>query len=323
MTYDITTVGTATIDTFLEAVDICYHKDKKRKENFYCFPVGGKVPIQNLEQHIGGNAANAAVGFSRLKLKTAIITSFGFDSRSREIINHLKAEKISVKYCNFDEQSAVNLSYILDWRKDKNDRVILSYHQPKNFKKIKWPKTKWIYLASLGQYYKLTAKQLPAGPKIIFNPGERELKLGARALLPVLRKTEILILNKQEAEMLLNVAPSRNYIFLLNILLKLGPKITVITDGKAGAWAKNQETKEIASARGLKENPKEVTGAGDAFSSGFAAGYINNKKLTDCLLWGALNAGSCIKQIGAWNGLLTLAQMESEFKNFKIMARFN
>ena len=79
MTYDITTVGTATIDTFLEAVDICYPKNKKRKENFYCFPVGGKVPIQNLEQHIGGNAANAAVGFSRLKLKTAIITSFGFE----------------------------------------------------------------------------------------------------------------------------------------------------------------------------------------------------------------------------------------------------
>lgn len=314
MTYEITTVGTATLDTFLEAMDVCYHKDKKRKEAFYCFPVGGKVPIQNLEQHIGGNGANAAVGFSRLKLKTAIITSFGFDSRSREIVNHLKAEKVSVKYCNFDKQSAVNLSYILDWRKDKNDRVILSYHRPKNFKKIKWPKTKWIYLASLGQYYKLVARQLPSGSKIVFNPGGYELGLGARTLLPVLGKTEILILNKQEAETLLHIAKSRNYIFLLDVLLKLGPKTVVITDGKAGAWAKNRETKEIASVSGSDVRPKEVTGAGDAFSSGLVAGYINNKKLIDCLRCGALNAGSCIKQIGAWNGLLTLSQMDAAFK---------
>jgi ribokinase len=316
MTFDITTIGTATIDTFLELDNVCYRQDKKKGTGYYCFPIGGKALIKNLQEHIGGNAANTAVGFSRLKLKSAIVTSLNHSKNSRHITEFLRKEKVETKFIRIDPRAKVNLSYILDWHKNKNDRAILSYHQPKNFKKLTWPKTKWVYLTSLGEYFKEVVRQLPKEVKIAWNPGGSAIKQGLRFLLPVLGRAEILIMNKEEAAMLLSVdsRKSQNYEFLLNTLLKLGVKCAAITNGRGGAYAKKVDNTEVDFVPSLKVDVSEVTGAGDAFAAGFVCAYIKRKKIIDCLRWGNLNASFCIQRIGAWNGLLKLRELQKKFR---------
>ncbi|MBI3888064.1 hypothetical protein HY310_03285 [Candidatus Microgenomates bacterium] len=98
--------------------------------------------------------------------------------------------------------------------------------------------------------------------------------------------TDVLILNKEESE----------------ILGTLGPQITVITDGSSGA--------KVISKDGQIEKPSvstkvvEVTGAGDAFSSGFLAALFNEKDLQIALSWGLKNSASVVSKIGAIEGLL-------------------
>jgi ribokinase len=133
--------------------------------------------------------------------------------------------------------------------------------------------------------------------------------------MPTLRKTEVLILNKEEGAKLVHLyGNGTDYPFLLNTLFKLGPQTVVITDGRKGAYAKRKGTKETFHVPTLPVSVKEVTGAGDAFASGFLAAYAKRKTLQECLRWGILNSTSCIQEIGAQNGLLTLRTLQKLYK---------
>jgi len=323
MSYDIATIGTITIDTFLELENICYKKDRRKKQDYYCFPIGGKVLVTTLKERLGGNAANTAVGFAYLKLKSALVTSVGKDNESCQILKKIRNNKVNTRFVKKINNVAINRSYILDWYKDKNDRVILSHHKPKSFKNLKWPKVKWIYLTSLGKYAKVVFDQLPKKPLLAWNPGGSEINKGLSFLKPVLKRTEILLVNRQEAERLLSIAPSKKrrhskteYRFLLENLLKLGVSVAVITNGRKGAWAKKKDDKKVFYESGLRVWVEEVTGAGDAFGAGFVTAYIKGKDLKTCLRWGILNASFCIQRIGAQKGLLSLRQLKKKFKKF-------
>ena len=312
----ITTIGTATIDIFLELTDIFYHQEAA-KGRFYCLPVGAKVPIEKQEEHFGGNAANTAVGFKRLGLKTAIITSLGTSAKCDAVIRNLQTAGVDTRHVSISKgckKGEVNLSYILDWHKDKTDRVILAYHRPKDFTKIRWPKAEWVYLTSLGADFTKVTATIPKSARVAINPGGYELDRGLPFLLPILKKTEALIVNKQEAAKLAQIHGGNDITFLLNALLKTGPKTVAITCGKQGAYAKQKDAKETFYIPSLSVNIQEVTGAGDAFASGFMTAYIKGKSLQECLRWGILNSTSCIQHIGAQNGLLTRAHLAKLYK---------
>ena len=71
--------------------------------------------------------------------------------------------------------------------------------------------------------------------KIAFNPGTAHLREGVAKMRELLRHTEIIFVNREEAEML--VGDSADIPGLLYRLHELGPHIAVITDGKNGAYA--------------------------------------------------------------------------------------
>ena len=55
----------------------------------------------------------------------------------------------------------------------------------------------------------------------------------------------------------------------------------------------------------------ETTGAGDAFSSGFLAGYFYHEDLKMALDWALKNSASVVSKMGAIEGLLTREQISS------------
>ncbi len=314
--FDITTIGTASIDTFLELEDIVPYTDAKTRILRYSFPLGEKVAIKTLEEHFGGNAVNAAIGLQRLKVKTAIITALGTCSRCNSVKMHLVKEKVETRYIKTSDKSAINKSFILDWRKDKSDRVILSYHQQKNFSNLRFPKTRLFYLTSLGEHFQTVCAQIPKNTRLIINPGGFELAHSDELILPLLEKTEVLILNKTEAAHLIMVDPSSTSPeFMLSHILALGCSVVVITCGKDGVYAREKNDAHAIFAKSIPvAKIKEVTGAGDAFASGFLAGYLNKEPLEKALRFGILNSSSCIQKIGAQNGLLTFSALKKRYR---------
>jgi ribokinase len=85
----------------------------------------------------------------------------------------------------------------------------------------------------------------------------------------------------------------------------------IITDGRNGAYAYDgTEMYKIPMYPDDRE-PKERTGAGDAFASTVTAALALGKSFKDALLWGPINSMAVVQEIGAQKGLLTRKELET------------
>jgi ribokinase len=298
--FDIVTFGSAVIDTFI-------HTDVYEKKDFISYPVGEKILIENLKFSVGGGGTNTAVAFSRLGLKTGCICGIGDDVNGMKILQCLKKEK--VKFIGkLDLHEMSGYSAILDSR--GGERTILTYKGANNGIKLRdlrtrEIKTKWLYYSALlGNSFK-TQKKLARifykrGTKIAFNPSS--YIINNEDIRSILRITEVLILNKEEAEMLKKRYEARGE--TIKALRSLGPKIVIITnkdypvvcyDGKQFYYTKPHKIKVV-----------ERTGAGDAFASGFVAGRIVGWPINRCLKLALLESEAVIMSRGAKNNLIRM-----------------
>ncbi|MFH1510836.1 MAG: carbohydrate kinase family protein, partial [Candidatus Woesearchaeota archaeon] len=165
-------------------------------------------------------------------------------------------------------------------------------------------KTKWFYFSSMmGRSYKTIEKLAVWAKKnntrVMFNPSSYLCRKGKNYLAKLLRNCAILVLNKEEAEMLSQKKKVRE---MLKTLSRMGPELTIITDGKNGAYLHEKGFYRIKSR---KVKVVETTGAGDAFGSSFLGAYIRTGDLELSLKIGMVNAESVIQHVGSKNKLLT------------------
>jgi ribokinase len=333
MVYDIITIGSATIDVFLKTDnELIKIKTNKCEEELIAYPCGKKVLIEQLDFMTGGGATNTGVCFSRLGLKTACLGVIGKDDNGRHIINELKKEKID--FLGYKEKKGMTAySVILD--SIEHHRTILTYKALSNqlkFSKLNNQikkgklKAKWFYFCTmLGESFKTLEKLAEYGEKnkikIAFNPTNYLAKEGPKKLKKILDKTTALVLNMEEAKLLLGYTCEDKSIKIEKLvrgLNNLGPNIILITDGKNGSYCFIDEKKNHLyhiKPRGVKI--METTGAGDAFTASFIAGLIKGKPIEFCLFLAQANAESVIQSYGAKNILLKWPKVLKEMKKYK------
>jgi ribokinase len=297
--FDVVSFGSAVVDVFVDT-------DIAERGGFIAYPVGAKILLKNLRFDIGGGGTNTCVAFSRLGLRAGFIGKIGDDSDGQTIMEMLKHEK--VRFLGKIEKGAVSgYSVILD-SKEKN-RTILTYkgvNDNLSWKELKLGKinTKWLFLTSLLGESFATQKKLVAylharGTKIAFNPSRYLIK--RLDLKPILKFCDVLVFNKQEAELMRKKYKVREK-DLLRAIHSLGPKIVVITNKDKRAWAFDGEKK--ASILPHKIKVVERTGAGDAFASGFVAGQILGWDIKKSLALGLKEGESVLRHFGAKNNLI-------------------
>ena len=296
MRFDVVTFGSAVVDVFVDT-------DIAEKKGFISYPVGSKILLKTLKFDVGGGGTNTSVAFSRFGLKTGYLGKIGDDTDGETILEVLKKEK--VQFLGKIEKGAVSgYSIILDSK--ENNRTILTYKgindnlrfSELNLRKIK---TKWLYLSSLlGKSFETQKKLVQVlkkkGVKIAFNPSDYLIE--KKDLKPVLKLCDVVILNKEEAKMLVKRGD------LLFGLHKLGPQVVVITDKNKKISCYDGKKKYYLMPNKIKVI--ERTGAGDAFASGFVAGQISGKSIEQSLKLGLKESESVIKYFGAKNKLLRM-----------------
>jgi sugar/nucleoside kinase (ribokinase family) len=303
--FDIISIGDATIDTFLLIHDLEIKNINGHSKIILNW--GDKLPVDKLYKTVAGNAANNAVGSARLGLKSAFYTVLAHDMGGREIVHKMEKEAVSTHYIIKNDKHSTNASFVIS---ADGERTILVYHEHRKYHLPDFAPSNWVYLTSMGEgfekIYPKLAKYLDTNKvKLGFNPGTFQLRRGPKFNSTMLKRTEVLSVNVEEAKAW--VGNHQDPEELCRRLVKLGPKAVALTDGRKGAYS--------FSAEGFYYVPEfpgprvEATGAGDAFTTAYIAALHYNFPHAEALRWGPVNAASVVAEIGPQKGLLSKTEL--------------
>ena len=341
--FDVITIGTATRDIFLTSpvFKVLHDPEHLRKIGFptgeaQCFTLGGKVEVDEPIFTCGGGAFNSATTFSRQGFKSAALIKVGRDETGKNILSELKREKITPLAIRAKNKTTAFSVVLLS---SSGERTILVYRGASEDLKSKGIsfnslKSRWVYISPGKISFEVIEKLFNYFSKnktlIAFNPSRYYLEMRLNKLKPLLKKTKVVILNREEGAYLTGI----NYENERSIFNNLDEAITgiaIMTDGNDGVMV--SDGKNIYSSGIFKGKLIDRTGAGDAFGSGFVAGLMrqnltpkayNLKPIIEyAIRLGSANATSVVERIGAQEGILTKEEFEKSKRWQKLQIKIN
>lgn len=317
---DVFSIGDTVLDTFIEIQDDAVHCELDRSGCRISFELGEKIPVVSIAKVYGaGNASNAAIASRRLGLSSAIYATIGHDEAGRSIMKRWKEEGVQTTYVAKSQELETNYHTVLSY---KGERTILIYHHPYRYELPKRaPVSKRLYYTSVGKDHQSLEQQLLAhlalhpDIRLTFQPGTHQLARLARGLTNILVRTDIIAMNREEAELFLEQPKKTPIPEQLRRLLELGPHMAIITDGEHGSYASDgMSAWECAS---FPVPCLERTGAGDAYATTFTWAIDKGFSLPQAMRYATANASSVIQFIGPQAGLLHRDGIERMAQKYK------
>jgi ribokinase len=304
--YDVITFGSAAWDVFMEMPPKYIKKDERLvARRGFVFNMGSKIDVPGMRFSFGGGGVNTATTFARQGFKTAYCGTVGDDIPGREIAEHLKRINVEAGLMCKTKERATNNSVVLNAR--GVDRAILVYRGASELfdtKCMQWDKmeAKLFYLAPLsGNLCRLTEQLLAFAKKngtiVAANLGNSQLAMGRACIKSLMARIDVLILNKEESSVLTGVKYGDEK-GIIKKMAAMHPGTNVMTKGKDGAVITDNGKIYEANLKNFKV--VDVTGAGDAFASGFMSGMLaSNNDIEYSMKLALVNAKHCLSSRGA------------------------
>lgn len=315
--FDVISIGGATRDIFFEIDEL--EEKKALNREILEIPYGSKMVADATYYSYGGGAANTSIAFSRLGLRAAAFCNLGREGTGSLLYAHLKKEGVSTSLVHRDFSLHTGLSiFILGKEREHtgflergaNNHLTIQRKSPLK-------RTRWYYISSLTgnsahllpELFRIAEKK---NIKIAFNPGSRQIAEGYHGLKSFLEATEVLNVNREEAlDLIFSKIKKRpsNDEDILKELVKMGPRIVVVTEGEKGSFAACNGV--FFHQRAYSEKVLDTTGAGDAFGSTFVYGQIKGFDIPTSLKLAAINSAAVVAKMGATEGLLSYNNIRS------------
>ena len=345
--------GSLTIDLFVRPSDssVISHIMENDRTDFLAFPHGGKITADRIEECFGGGASNVAMSFSRQGFSPSVAGAVGDDAFAERIIENLKKNNIASNAVQKITNAKSGFSIILN-SFDGERTVIFTSGANTEFSEIEEKELENVsgmYLCHLSTSFSSPLQEkithyLEKYPETFFawNPGKEILQKGISENIQLLSLTNILFLNKEEAEIFCGMQSQRKeshgeklrkpeqycvntpennlpeYVYdvthIAKKILSTGVETLVITDGKRGSQVFQQGSSEFYFCP-IDEREKRVDtlGAGDAFSSAFCSARIFGKDLPTAIKCATIAAASVVSHLGAQEGILDTETIEERF----------
>lgn len=330
---DIVTIGSATMDVFVECDDanIVSVRKKDHSTDFMSYPYGSKLEITDFDTQVGGGGVNTAVNFANLGFSTSAIFKVGDDIYSKGLFSFFADKNIDLNAVIQDKNDSTGFSIILT--SFEGDRTVLAHrganaHIKKseiNFNIIK--DAKLLYIAPLNgesnrQLDDLVKYAKEHDTRVCFNAGTTGIKKGFNYLKQILELADVVVMNKEEASMATciklrqdtkeikysNEAIHPDLRAMFEKLKMSEYQIIVITDGKRGAYA--YDGKQFYFCPSFEGPVTSTLGAGDAFASTFCAAIAKfGIDIPKALIAGSINSAGVVSVFGATQGLLTFDEI--------------
>lgn len=270
--------------------------------------VGSNIEIDKIAYEVGGSGLNAAISFARHGHETILMSNIGKDTAGEAVLRVLDKENIDSSYLNYPPRVQTGTSVILLDSKSGEHTTLTVPGSSKIFDTfdvydIDMIKPDYVYVSTLfGDFQtlqKIFTRAKKSGAKIMFNPGEDELK-DSKKLINLFKYVDIIIMNKQETAKIVPGTVLSELASHLNNYIET----VIITDAGMGGIASNRkETYRFGIYEDVKV--KDTTGAGDAFGAGFLAYLAAGKSFRNALVFASANSSSVISKIGSKSGILS------------------
>lgn len=321
---DITTIGSAIQDIYVFSNKFSVHADPRKtsgKSEFFEF--GTKIELDNIFIGVGGGATNAAFTFKNQGFKTACVARIGNDGTGIDVRKRIKDYGIKDIFIVDKKRRTGRGVFFLG---KSGEKTVLVYRGATNdfkttdIKDSYIKNTKWLYLTSLGgniaTIEKITKLAIKFDKKYMINPGKLEIVKYKKRLLKILKNAKIVLMNREEASLLTGRAFSNICGIIEEMNVNCPNSIVLITEGEHGVYTTVDNVMKHVIIKPVKS--VDMTGAGDAFGSGFLSGYIRSRGNIDSALdLGIKNSAAVVKEIGAKNGLLTKTKITKKL-NYRI-----
>ena len=267
-------------------------------------------PAYPADIQAGGNAANTIAALAKLGVSCGFVGVVANDAFGKLILSEFRRRKVDTSQIVIRKQPNLQAtSGIVETYVDKKGRRSLFVKPGVNsslaFKEINidyLANAKFVHVTSYVddkqfEIQKQVLKKLHNSVKVSFAPGSLYVSRSLREMESIISRTYVLFIEKKEAFYL----TKKNYKEAATSVLKMGPKIVVITLGKDGCYVASDQSSFIK--KPPKVNVIDTTGAGDAFAAGFLLGLVENYNLEKCSQLGNAVASFTIRRIGARAGL--------------------
>jgi len=317
---DFIAIGDITTDAFikLSGDDANVKSNEDGSKEQICLNFGDKIEYDSVtEVNAVGNGPNAAVSAHRLGLNSALVTDLGDDHNGKNMIEALEKEGVNKDFVKIHKGKESNYHYVL-WYEE--ERTILVKHHEYEYELPDMGKPKWLYFSSVGEnsidYHHAIASFVKDNPEVslAFQPGTFQIRLGYEKLKDMYAVCGLFFCNKQEAQKILGT-DEKDIKKLVEGINKLGPKIAIVTDGPAGAFAYDGTDMWQMPMYPDPKPPTDRTGAGDSFSSTVTGALALGKTLPEALSMGPINSMSVVQHVGAQKGLLSMKELEKFLAN--------
>lgn len=293
----------------------------------------GEARVEEVQTYPGGSAANTVYGLAKLGISCGFVGGVGDDEVGQRLLDDLIQVGVNTSFIVIKANSKTGTVVALV---DKEGHRALYVHQGANGL-LNQADVNYAYLSSalivhasafVGEKQFQWQRDILAGlspdTKLSFAPGSLYSKRGLENLKPILERTSILFLNRQELKELAGADPVTGALRCL----QAGCHMVVVTMGKGLRRGSKTYSCMVAKANKIIWVPispgvkhvTDTTGAGDAFAAGFIYGYLMEKPAEECAMLGDLTAGFSITKIGARTGLPDRKELEAAFKKAKAEA---
>jgi ribokinase len=287
----------------------------------------GEQSVTDFVSIPGGSAANTICGLAKLGIQTGFIGAVGSDKSGKALINDFKTAGIDasqIKVTKMETGATTCISDKLGRRAIYVSPGANNLLDQKDIDINYLNQAELVHMSSFADDKQLkiqiaSVKKLKGSVKISLAPGMIYVTKGLKVLVPLLKKTFVVFMNREEIERL----TGKDFPTGARELIKIGCRIVVVTLGKGLDKGKSgmvtayilegRKEHEIISKRPGRKSGLETTGAGDAFAAGFLFGLLKGKEIEQCGLLGSMVAAFVIEKVGARSGLPTLSQLCHEY----------
>ena len=264
--------------------------------------------ITEHHEHFGGTAGNIAYTLALLGEEPCIIATVGNDfDRYAE---HLKKSNVDTSSIHIDTSRETSFAYVVT---DRGDNQIAAFHPGAGGKSygdkvpFEWAKLAIIAPGCLEDMHALPEIYRENKIPFFFDPGQVIVMLSSDDLKNGIEGAEVVFGNDYELAMIMQKTGWQEADILKHA------KTLVVTLGEEGSRVITPNVEIRVNAVHAKEN-RDPTGAGDAYRSGYAKGFLAGLPPEKCAKLASVSAVYDVETVGTQDHHFTINEFKKRYE---------